>query len=157
MNQTMSLRRVIALLLTFGLAAALAFSFACGGDDGDGGDDGGTAAATTPAATGSGGDGEEVTFDVSMGDNLFDPAELTVPAGTTVTVNLTNDGVAIHNLRIAGADNEYNSGDDAVSDPDLISAGETGTLEWTVPEEPGEYDFQCDFHVPGMVGTITVE
>jgi plastocyanin len=146
------------MLLTLGLAALLLAAAACGGgdDDDSGGDDGGktataTAEATTPA------DGGEVSFDVSMTDNKFDPAGFTVPAGATVTFNLTNDGAAIHAMRVSGEDNEYNTDDDAVSDPDLISGGGTGTLEWTAPDSSGEIKFQCDFHPTDMLGTITVE
>jgi plastocyanin len=60
-------------------------------------------------------------------------------------------------MRIAGADNVFNSDDDAVSDPDLVAAGDTATVEWTAPDEAGEYDFYCDFHTTDMIGTITVE
>jgi plastocyanin len=146
-----------AVVLTLGLLALtmMAFTLACGGDDDDDGGGSTTAPATTQA--GNGGNGEEVTFDVSMKDNLFDPAEFTVPAGAKVTFNLTNDGAAIHNMRIAGEDGDYNTGDDAVSDPDLVSAGGTATLEWTAPNESGEILFQCDLHPTDMVGTITVE
>ena len=158
MYQTISLRRALAILLALGLTAALALSFACGGDDDDdGGDDDETAAATTPADNGNGGDGGEETFDVSMGDNFFEANEFTVAPGTTLTFNLTNDGTAIHNMRTAGADNEFGTDDDAVSDPDLVTAGGTATLEWTAPDEPGTYDFYCDFHTTDMTGTITVE
>ena len=95
---------------------------------------------------------------VSMQDNLFESAELTVKAGESVTINLTNDGVAIHNMRIAGADGSYQTDDDAVSDPAIVNAGGTATVNWTAPDAPGEMKFQCDFHVAlGMVGTITVE
>jgi plastocyanin len=95
---------------------------------------------------------------VSMQDNFFEPAELTVKAGESVTIDLTNDGVAVHNMRIAGADGNYNTDDDAVSDPQLVTAGGTAVVNWTAPGTPGEVKFQCDFHVSlGMVGTITVE
>src|SRR3990172_9607410 len=67
---------------------------------------------------GSGGAGSEpVTFDISMRDNFFEPSEYTVSPGQQVTFNLTNDGQAIHNMRIAGLDDEYNSYDYAVSYP----------------------------------------
>lgn len=141
------------LMLTVLAISLLTLSFACGGDDDDDDDDddNGTPAATTPAANGNGnGNGGEVSFDVSTGDNFFEPSEFTVPAGATVTFNLTNGGDAIHNMRIFGAS-------PAVSDPDLITAGEAGTLEWTAPSDPGEYDFLCDFHPTDMLGTITVE
>ena len=143
-------------LFTAALAVAAIAVAACGGGDEDGNGNGAT---TSPAATtpsGDGGDGE-VELDVSMGDNFFEPAEFTVDAGADLTFSLTNDGAAIHNMRVAGADNEFSTDDDAVSEPDLITAGGTATLQWTAPGEPGVYDFQCDFHLPDMAGTITVE
>ena len=139
----------------------LVLSLACGGgddDDDDGGDDGGDdTPATTPAGDDDDGGDEPVVFDVVMGDNTFDPTDFTVPAGATVTFNLANDGAAIHNMRISGEDGEYNTDDDAVSDPDLITGGAEAVLDWTAPDEPGEVDFQCDFHPTDMLGVITVE
>ncbi|HLB26035.1 MAG TPA: plastocyanin/azurin family copper-binding protein [Dehalococcoidia bacterium] len=110
----------------------------------------------TPQETPAGSPGAGIA--VSMQDNLFEPAELTVKAGESVTINLTNDGVAIHNMRIAGSDGSYQTDDDAVSDPAIVNAGGTATVSWTAPGTPGEVPFQCDFHVAlGMIGTITVE
>ena len=105
----------------------------------------------TPSGTPSGG------LAVVMKDNLFEPAEMKVKAGASVTFDLKNEGVAIHNMRVAGPDGSYNTGDDAVSDPNLISGGATGKLDWTAPDQPGEIKFQCDFHQPAMAGTITVQ
>jgi len=93
---------------------------------------------------------------VSMGDNFFDPADITTAAGEEVTIDLINNGAATHNMRIAGEDGEYNTDDDAVSDPEVMSATQTGTLVWT-PSAAGEIPFRCDFHPTDMVGTITVE
>ncbi len=105
----------------------------------------------TPSGTPAGG------LAVVMKDNIFEPAELTVKAGASVTFDLKNEGAAIHNMRIAGPDGSYNSDDDAVSDPNLISGGATGKLDWAAPDQPGEIKFQCDFHAPAMAGTIKVE
>ena len=106
----------------------------------------------TPSGTPTGG------VAVSMKDNFFEPKELTVKAGASVTFELKNDGVAPHNMRIAGLDGSYNTGDDAVSDPALVNVGGSGTLTWTAPAQTGQMKFQCDFHVSlGMIGTITVE
>ena len=106
----------------------------------------------TPSGTPSGG------IAVALKDNLFEPKDLTLKAGASVTFDLSNEGIAPHNMRIAGPDGGYNTGDDAVSDPALVNAGETATLTWTAPDQPGEHKFQCDFHVAlGMIGTITVE
>ena len=108
--------------------------------------------AETPSGTPAGG------IAVSMKDNLFEPAEMKVKAGASVTFDLNNEGIAPHNMRVAGPDGSYNTGDDAVSDPQLVNAGEAATLAWTAPAQPGQIKFQCDFHVSvGMVGTITVE
>ncbi len=171
-------RRFLFTLLTAGIAVLVLASVACGGgdDDGGGGADGGQTPTSEPTDNGGGddggqtptseptdnggGDGGEVSFDIEMSDgppNKFEPTEFTVSTGAAVTFNLTNVGAAIHNMRIAGEDGEYNTGDDAVSDPDLISGGGTGTLEWTAPDSPGEIKFQCDFHPTDMKGTITVE
>src|SRR3990172_8893384 len=106
----------------------------------------------TPSGTPSGG------LAVVMKDNLFEPAQLTVQASASVTFELKNEGVAIHNMRIAGSDGNYNTDDDAASDPLTVSGGATGKVDWTAPAQPGEFKFQCDFHVAlGMVGTITVQ
>jgi len=106
----------------------------------------------TPSGTPTGG------IAVGLKDNIFEPAQLTVKAGASVTFELKNEGVAIHNMRVAGPDASYNTDDDAVSDPQLVNAGATATLTWTAPDQPGEIKFQCDFHVAlGMVGTITVQ
>jgi hypothetical protein len=62
------------------------------------------------------------TADASMGDNFFDfggnrNPTLKIAAGATVTVNLTNGGTAIHNMRTTGDDATFDTDDDAVSDP----------------------------------------
>ena len=128
--------------------ALLATAAACGGDDDEDEPNGGT------PADGNGGPRE---FDVSMGDNFFEPNEFAVSDGSDVTFNVTNDGTALHNMRVAGADNEFNTDDDAVSEEDLLSPGDSTVLSWTAPEEPGEYKLQCDIHPQDMTGTITVE
>lgn len=96
-------------------------------------------------------------MDEISGANIFEPAEFSVPSGATVAFNITNDGTAIHNMRIAGEDGDYNTGDDAVSDPDFVSGGAEAVVEWIAPDEPGEIAFHCDLHPADMLGTITVE
>ncbi len=98
----------------------------------------------------------DVTFDVSMGDNFFEPSELEVEAGQTFRINLTNDGKLIHNLRITGLDGEYETADDLVSTPKFQTGGETGELVGQI-DEPGVYSFRSDSQSTEMVGTITVK
>jgi plastocyanin len=92
-----------------------------------------------------------------MDDNFFDPAQIAVAADQEITFNLTNDGSAIHDMHIAGADNEFGSEDDAVSDPEIVSGGQDAVLTWQSPAAGGEIDFRCDFHPDQMTGTITVQ
>jgi plastocyanin len=112
-------------------------------------------ATETPSDGGDGGGGGNLA--VSMGDNFFEPKEFTVGAGETVTFDISNDGTAIHNMRVDGGDGTLNNDDDTVSDPELFTPGATGTLTWTAPDQAGTIDFRCDFHPTDMTGTITVE
>ena len=142
------------VLAAVALTFVLAFAFPTETGLGDKTVEGSPTPGVTPTPAGSPAAG----IAVSMQDNLFESAELTVKAGESLSINPTNDGVAIHNMRIAGADGSYQTDDDAVSDPAIVNAGGTATVNWTAPDAPGEMKFQCDFHVAlGMVGTITVE
>ena len=142
---------IVALVITF------VGAFAATGDD-DGGE---PTVSETPAESPSasptdGGDGGG-NLAVTMTDNKFDPTTFTVGKSSSVTFDLTNKGVAIHNMRIAGPDGSYNTSDDAVSDPQLVTGGQTATLSWQAPSAAGEIIFQCDFHPTDMKGTITVQ
>lgn len=145
---------IIAFLLAM-LAVTFVGAFIAFEDEGKG--EVVTEVSPTPAASPTPSETPTGAFAVSMGDSFFDPNEVTVAAGADVAFDISNDGVAIHNMRIAGADGQYNSDDDAVSDPQLMPGGGTGTLTWTAPEEAGTIDFRCDFHPQVMTGTITVE
>jgi plastocyanin len=104
-----------------GLLAATVALAACGG--------GGT--------TGGGGGG------LTMVDNAFQPDTLTVSSGDSVEV--TNDGEALHNITIADADIDED-----------VEAGQSTTI--TVELDPGEYEMFCEYHeAQGMTGTVTVE
>ena len=99
----------------------------------------------------------DVTLDVAMGDIFFEPSELEVEAGQTFLIELTNTGEFVHNLRIAGPDDTFDTEDDLVSTPDPphARAGEGGQLVGQI-DQPGTYRFRSDFHPVEMVGTITV-
>ena len=91
--------------------------------------------------------GEAEAVEVVSKDILFEPAELTIPADTEVTVSLPNEGAAPHNFSI----------DELEISVDLPP----GANEEIVINAPaGEYEYYCN--VPGhretgMVGTLTVE
>jgi plastocyanin len=105
----------IALALVTALTLA-----ACGGDEGGGGGTG-----------------------LSMVDNAFQPADLTVTAGDTLEVS--NDGQAEHNITIEGTDVDED-----------VAPGDSTSI--TVDTEPGEYTMFCEYHrAGGMEGTVTVQ
>jgi mono/diheme cytochrome c family protein len=120
--------------------------------------------AAAPAEDGGDG-GEAVALAeveaIEMSDNFFavDDAQnpgFSLPVGTSATTSLNNVGNAVHNLRTAGVDGEYETDDDHVSTPDLITAGGTATITISFTTA-GTYDYRCDFHPTEMVGEITVQ
>ena len=141
---------VVSLLVTF----ILAFSLVDSGTDAT--DGGVTDVPNTPIPGAA---------DVVMGDNFFDSNDITVAAGDTVAFNLTNEGIAIHNMHITQPDGSYTEagictldGADPCSDPSAVLSGQAAVLEWEVPDAPGtEIPFRCDFHPIEMTGTITIQ
>lgn len=144
----------ISVLLVF-VALGAATLVACGGGSG-GGETTPAPIATKPSggttggSTGSGG-GAAQTIEVLMGDNYFKPKELTVPVNTTVKFAAKNIGAAVHNMRVLSAAKE---GKEFKSDM-LVNPGQTSEFEAKFTKK-GKYDFQCDYHLPDMVGVITV-
>ncbi len=124
------------------LASALLILAACGNDDDDNDVVNDVDNDTNDAVT-------EITID--MGDNWFDPEEFTVRVGEEVTVTVDNIGEAVHMMRIKSADVE---GQDFLSDL-IVSPGESDTFSFTFTTA-GTYDFECDYHLPEMVGIVTV-
>jgi plastocyanin len=99
---------------------------ACGGGEDTGGEGGGGSATS-----------------LSMVDNAFEPADLTVAAGADLEVS--NDGEALHNITIEGTEIDED-----------VEAGQNTSI--TVDAEPGEYTMFCEYHrSAGMEGTVTVQ
>ena len=96
------------------------------------------------------------TIVIKMYDSSLKPADVTVPAGETVTFELPNIGQLPHNMRIATAEGVYRNSD-WVSTPEIINPERTGTLTWEAPTEARVFKYRCDIHPDVMVGTITVE
>lgn len=114
------MRSMARMAVLIGAVVGLA---ACGGDTGDGG---GTSTDT-----------------LTMVDNAFEPADVSVASGTEL--QLTNDGAALHNLTIEGTSIDQD-----------VAAGERGSV--TLDLEPGEYTVFCEYHrSAGMEGTVTIQ
>jgi plastocyanin/heme-degrading monooxygenase HmoA len=113
------------------------------------------------SATPSGGATAPAGLAIVMTDNKFDVTTLTAKANEATTVNLSNDGSAIHNVHIAGSDANYTgdfctaNGPDPCSNPTRLGGGATGTITFTLPA--GTYAYRCDFHPTEMKGTLTVQ
>ena len=82
---------------------------------------------------------------ITMTDNKFAPANLTVAPGTAVMV--MNEGAAVHDLKDEKTKGkEFDSGD--------IAGGADGSI--TAPDQAGTYPYYCTYHF-GMTGTLTVK
>ena len=118
---------VVCLMLAFGATAA-----GCGGDEKD---------------SGGGGGGGGGASEVSMKGLAFEPADVTVKTGDTVT--WTNDEAVGHDVtKEGGPGPEFSSGD-----PGGMQEGDT--FEQTF-DMPGMIEYVCTVH-SNMTGTVNVE
>ena len=134
--------KLLALMLAC-LALGLA---ACGGDDDSGGSsgDGGSSTGQSSGGSSSGGGGASV----GMQNIQFDPKDITVKAGETIT--FTNDESVPHDVhKESGPGGDFSSGPDGG-----MQQGDTFELKL---DQPGTYEYVCHVHAPGMAGTITVK
>ncbi len=116
------------------VVAALVFAGCGGGDDTDSTPSGSTSGSAAASASGP--------QAVTIVDYTYKPADLTVPAGTTV--EFTNEDSTPHTAtsKQSGA---FETG-----------SIDTGKSAKVTLEEPGTYAYYCAFH-PFMKGTVTVE
>jgi len=115
---------------------------------------------TTPAAPGA--------PEIDMGDNFFQDASgqknptISISAGQETTINLNNKGQAIHNMHVANASGQYTQsickvgGAEFCSDPAQVTAGKSAKLVVKF-DQPGTYDYRCDFHFDQMKGKLEVK
>lgn len=130
--------RKLTALLAVGALAGFA---GCGDDDSD--DTSAAPATNTPAETApaEGAPAESAPGAVAMKGIRFQPADITVKVGDTIT--WTNEDAVDHDA-VDEEGGKFKS--------ELFSKGET--FEYTA-EEPGTINYVCTVH-PGMDGTITV-
>ncbi|MEX0587507.1 MAG: cupredoxin domain-containing protein [Patescibacteria group bacterium] len=103
------------------------------------------------AEEGEEGAGEEVTEVAVTGDSYkFTPSTITVPAGGKIRLTFTNAASVAHDLIIS----------DLGISTSLLGPGDSQTLEFTAPSQPGSFEFICSVagHEDlGMRGTLVVE
>lgn len=149
----MSVRRqATALFLLIGAAAVMVS--ACSSSGGESKSSGTASSAGTSAAK-SGGvapTGKKVEVKVSMKDNFFEPKEISVNAGDTIEFEAKNDGIAIHNMMIQSSAAEGKDFSSAAA----VNPGDESKFTVTFTK-PGTHKFICAYHLPDMVGTITVK
>jgi plastocyanin len=104
----------------------------------------------TPAVEPQGG-----VIEVTITDTLFEQNYLRVPLGESVTIRVTNDDLIPHSLRLAGLDGQFDTEDDAVTNPPQITGGNAGEITFA-PLAAGAYTFRCDFHPAQMGGQVVV-
>jgi uncharacterized cupredoxin-like copper-binding protein len=121
-------------------------------------------------SVGSPGDPGKVsrTIEITMVDNRFKPADITVKQGETIKFVLGNSGKKKHEMMI-GTPEELDEHAKMMkkfpdmehpNEPNMITVqpGKTGQLIWQFAEA-GAVDFSCPLpgHSKGMHGTINVE
>jgi uncharacterized cupredoxin-like copper-binding protein len=111
-----------------------------------------------------GGGGASSTINLTMTDFMFSPDTFVVPAGKEITLNVTNIGAVVHDFVIfklgASVGDKFGPEDT----PNIywevkVSSGETKSMTFTAPAEPGDYYVTCGIpghHEAGMNGKLTV-
>jgi plastocyanin len=125
-------RRLLSLIALLVLASA-----GCGGDD----DEPGRTVTVEP--------GDAIT--VVADEYSFDPETIVLTGGGRLTVELENDGVLAHNLRV------FDGGSDIGGTPTFVGGDARGG---TVDVEPGAYELVCtvgDHADLGMTGKLQVK
>lgn len=155
----------LALILAL-FAATLAS--ACGGDDEEAPPTGEPAATAEPtfvvqnqpqpvqAPNGEPEEPEEGVYEITAEDTAFRGNDVKLALGSPAVIRLTNRGQLTHNLRLAGLDGQFDTEDDAVTEPAAVQPGASGEFSFA-PAIAGAYTFRCDYHPGSMGGRITVE
>lgn len=149
-----------ALILTFGLALGLT---ACSTAEGE---DAASATALTIEPVGNKMEFAQTEFTAKAGQQVTltfkNTATTEAMKHNVILLNSTDDAVIqrVGNAAFqAGASEEYIPEDEAVlASTALAAPGETVTVTFTAPSEPGTYTYMCTFpgHYVAMQGTMTV-
>ena len=108
--------------------------------------------------------GPSTKFSFTMTDFAFDPSEFTVPAGQEITIHVTHHGTMEHDFIIMKYDTDAGEKYDEEDKVNVfwevdLQPGESETVSFTAPEQPGTYQIICGMpgHLQsGMIGKLIV-
>ncbi len=86
-----------------------------------------------------------ISVDLEAFDFRYDTATIPVELGAVVELEFTNSGAVAHSFTVPDLDVELE-----------VEGGDTSSVNFAVPEDPGAYQFFCKFHPNEMTGSITV-
>jgi len=101
---------------------------------------------------------------VEMTDFAFTPSQFTIPAGQEITFHVIHKGLVEHDFIIMKLNTDVGPHFNEEDQPNVywqikVQAGDSETVTFTAPAEPGTYQIVCGMagHVEsGMVGTLEV-
>ena len=94
------------------------------------------------------------TLNVTMIDFAFEPREFVVPAGQQINLNTANNGAVVHNFVIMKFGTTAGNSWDDDDMPNIyweveLQPGDSTSVTFTAPSEPGEYQVIC--RTPGHI------
>ncbi len=114
--------------------------------------------------TACGKSGVSSNINFTMSDFAFSPGEFTIPAGQEITLHITHAGTMEHNFIVmkygTDAGEMFDEADKANVFWEMdLQPGDSKTILFTAPEQPGTYQIICGMpgHLQsGMVGKLIV-
>jgi uncharacterized cupredoxin-like copper-binding protein len=116
------------------------------------------------ALSACGASGPSTMISFTMTDFAFNPNDFTVPAGEQITLNVTHNGTMEHDFIImkyaTDAGEKFDEEDKANVYWEIdLQPGDSETIVFTAPEQPGTYQVICGMpgHLQsGMIGKLIV-
>ena len=116
------------------------------------------------AVTACGSGAPTTSLRVDMTDFMYNPADVVVPAGETITLELVNNGAVVHNFIIMNFGTQVGEDFGVEDEANMywkaeLGPGESETFSFVTPSDPGEYQIVCGVeghYMAGMVGSLTV-
>jgi uncharacterized cupredoxin-like copper-binding protein len=99
-----------------------------------------------------------------MTDFMYNPADIVIPAGENITLELVNNGVVMHDFIIMDFGTEVGEDFGVEDEANMywkaeLGPGESETFTFVAPGEPGDYQIVCGIeghYMAGMVGSLMV-